>query len=96
MNKLINKGKTLLISVSVLALAGLAQIQPSHAWQTTTVTPNLGGGYSVNSFGSEGSSYGTVTPNLGGGYSFNSYGSGGSTFGTVTPNLGGGYNINQW
>jgi len=103
MIKIINNMRTVLISVSILVMittfAGTVMTNTANAdWQTTIVTPSLGGGFNMNSFGSDGFSTGSATPSLGGGYNYNIIGSNGSTFGSITPNLGGGYSIyeNRW
>lgn len=103
MTQLINKMKTAVISVSMLVLAtsfaSSVMTQSARAdWQTTTITPSLGGGFNMNSFGSNGSYFGSATPSLGGGYNYSITGPSGSTFGSITPNLGGGYSIfeNRW
>ena len=69
------------ILLSTLMLATMANSD------TTLVTPNLGGGYSIYTPGQPTTQ---VTPNLGGGYSI--YTPGQSTT-QVTPTLNGGFSI---
>lgn len=87
---------TLATCVSVGGVFHLVVTEPARAYEYTTVTPTYGGGFTVQSHGSNGSSYSTATPTYGGGYTINSYGSGGSSTSTVTPTYGGGYTINSY
>lgn len=101
MTQVLNKMKTALISVSMLVLATTVATsvinQEANAWETTTISPSFGGGYTMNSFGSNGSSFGSINPSFGGGYTYNfTDSSGGFTSGTISPSFGGGVTINEY
>jgi hypothetical protein len=76
-----------------LALALLLFATPAMAQQMQTITPNAGGGYTINDpFNPRGQTI--VTPNGGGGYTaIQPFNPRAHTY--ITPNAGGGYTVTR-
>ena len=87
--------KALALAATV-ALGGVAIAAPNanaQLYDYTTVRPNYGGGYNINSYGNGGFDRSTIRPNYSGGYNIN-HGDGSRS--TIRPNYSGGWNINTY